>query len=204
MKKTLFLVLFAALVSAAAFAELPRFALSAGAGGQFTVDFTSMSSGGQSETESFVGGGAYAFFDATFVQAELGILLGGVSQTGAPDSLSLTGFRAGLFGKYPIALGSMTLFPLLGIDGVIWLSGKMGDFEIPSESLSDAGQFWIKAGVGADINLSEKLYLRPQFLYGIRLHTKAEKTMLDNLPSGADASIFGHGLDIKIAVGYRF
>jgi hypothetical protein len=54
-------------------------------------------------------------------------------------------------------------------------------------------RFWIKLGVGADFNLTEKLYIRPSFLYGINFGTKDSNDFRETY----DATAFYHGLDVR-------
>jgi len=62
-------------------------------------------------------------------------------------------------------------------------------------------RFWIKFGVGADFNLSDRMYLRPSFLYGINFGSKDDRDMKKD---DSEASSFHHGLNIRVAIGFRF
>lgn len=220
MKKVFLVLAVFGMCSAALFAQ--NLKLSAGLGGNFTADFTSYAltkdgkdAGYKAEdwNEHLIGGGFYLFFDATYVEANVGLLLGNSNRDKQPDDddqkkgYDVTAIKLGLFGKYPIDLGSFTLFPMLGIDGQLCIGGKMGGKDVPSEYKDDFNEgyswFWIKLGVGADIPLAEKFYLRPEFLYGIRFNTDNEKDTKDSAGKFLDA-IVGHGLDVRVAVGYRF
>jgi hypothetical protein len=219
--KKLILVLVIFGCGAALFAQ--GIGLSAGLGGNFTADFMSFALTQDAKDNNMeaadmnshlVGGGIYAFFDASYVEANVGLLFGNANQDktdGMSDDekkgMDVTALKLSLFGKYPIDLGGFTLFPMLGIDGQINLDGKVWGETIPDDFKEDFNKmfsyFWIKLGVGADIALSEKLYLRPEFLYGIRFNTDDEKDTLDSSPKMADA-IVGHGLDIRLALGFKF
>jgi hypothetical protein len=66
-------------------------------------------------------------------------------------------------------------------------------------------RLWIKLGVGADINLSDAMYLRPSILYGINFGTKNDNDTVDNYKKvpGLDVTSFWHGLDIRVALGFK-
>jgi hypothetical protein len=81
-----------------------------------------------------------------------------------------------------------------------------------TDEVVDSGDFsalWFKFGGGLDFAFMQKLYLRLEALYGIRLANTLEKDMKDmveDLP-GADVEVknlLGHGLTAKLAVGYKF
>lgn len=86
--------------------------------------------------------GVYGFFDATYVEATVAFsLIFGV----------IPSIEAGLLGKFPVYFSKFTLFPLLGMEFTFF----------PFLDL------WIRAGIGADIDISRRLYIRPEFLYGV-------------------------------------
>ena len=227
--KKLVLVLVMIGCGAALFAQ--GIGLSAGLGGNFAAQFMTFAptqdakdAGYKAEDDNghLIGGGIYAFFDATYVEANVGLMFGNANADKEPDSPSssssysdkgndVTALKLSLFGKYPIDLGGFTLFPMVGIDGQINLGGKYYGEDVPDDFKDFAGYefnelfsyFWIKAGVGVDIPLSDKLYLRPEFLYGIRFNTDQEKDYLDRDPKMAD-TIAGHGLDVRLALGFKF
>jgi hypothetical protein len=165
-----------------------------------------------------IGGSFFAFFDTTYVQLSLGLGIVGITyankdiqkaQKDANFTMTLTTFDIGVLGKFPIDMGAFTLFPALGFQyrvGVEYernyngVKSKFSDSdESPSEWLST---FWINFGVGADIPLSDSLYLRAMFLYGIGSLNKADKEYQD-----ARKDLFtqiNHGLDISVAIGFRF
>jgi len=205
--------------------------LSAGFGGNFTANFTNWDTEPKNLAESInstlVGGGFYGFFDATFVELNVGLLFGKENLSKTPKEkfdnydkgITVIALKLGLFGKYPINLDAFTIFPMLGIDGQIGLGGEYygedydttfkfnsGGYNYSTSStpkVSDLfNQFWFKLGVGADIPvaLDGKLYIRPSFLYGIRLNTKFEN---DYKEYSNIKSIVGHGLDIRVAIGYK-
>ncbi|MDR2694187.1 MAG: autotransporter domain-containing protein [Chitinispirillales bacterium] len=182
------------------------------------------------------GGGIQVFFDAAYAEIGLGLTFAGgtlsTERTRAGETVkddtsttaSGTGLNISVLGKYPIALSdAVTLFPTAGIDYATCLSasytsgGKTHDFDgktddgNPSEGEPKAGDFsslWIKFGVGLDYNLSDKLFLRPTVLYGIRLANKSENDMVDDMKVGAPSdaeinSVLGHGLTVKVGIGFK-
>ncbi|MDR1863439.1 MAG: hypothetical protein LBQ67_05905 [Treponema sp.] len=172
-------------------------------------------------------GGGYLFFDATYVELLLGFFGGsgkfkytheqtGQATQSAEYDVSLASINIGLLGKYPFALTSkLTLFPLLGIDYQITVSAKLDSSEGDDPAPGDFSALWFKAGGGVDYTITSNLYVRLEALYGIWLENKAEKDgknelrQSTNLPVTPDydvtaRNLFGHGLTVKLAVGYRF
>lgn len=245
MAKKTALALFAAVLTAGgALAQIP---LSAGLGGTFSAYFfdVSWNSNGKKVLDTFnmdsdlfnkhfIGGGFFAFFDATYGMASLGMNFYSViyvneeiheSMQDDNETESLTELTIGLYGKYPFDLGKVTLFPLLGIDIKLVLANTTSidgeefkytnidgeEFKYMNEDGEGANPFvdlsslWFKAGVGVDIPLNEKLYLRPMFLYGLGLNNRAQSIKLRDMNNPVTmASFINHGLDLKIALGYRF
>lgn len=208
----------------------PAGLFSAGVGGLIGGDFGGGAEGKADEgsmkfTTPYFGGGGYAFFDAKYAEFSLAFYGGGgkskmtmegggTSQTSENDS-SITNFNIGLLGKYPFAINDkLTLFPLLGIDYSICLSAKTDGEEHKNKDGNDApGDFsalWFKFGGGGDFSLTEKVYLRLEALYGIRLANKAEADMEDFIKAKAQGvdidtkTLLGHGLTVKLGVGYKF
>jgi hypothetical protein len=133
----------------------------------------------------------------------------------AKKGVDITALKLGLFGKLPIAMGGFTLFPMLGVDGQIFLGGSIGGDAVtePEDKIGwqdHINQVWFKLGVGADFDLpteSGKLFLRPELLYGLRLNTYTESVDIKAQKDAKTPSyngIIGHGLDVRVAIGYRF
>jgi len=212
MAKRIFLALLVlTLAAGGAFAQV-----SIGIGGDFAVSWDSITTTNGGSTYEMLytrsGGGFYAFFDATYVEVDVGMLFGSQKYKYSWSSGSLEydqGTRSyltlGLFGKYPIDLGGFTLFPMLGIQYDLGLSAKDTngkDIEFKDPSMADTlNRLWIKLGVGADINLGDSIYLRPSLLYGINFGTKVNN---DTVKAGTNTTGLYHGLDIRAALGFRF
>jgi hypothetical protein len=206
-------------------AALSALDLSAGLGGNFNAHFDTYAvskdgkdAGLKAEDYNahFVGGGLFAFFDATYVEADVGLLFGNHNNDKTSDmsdeqkkGLDITYLRLALYGKYPISMGNFTLAPMAGIDGLIGLGGKAYGEKVPNDALKldkfqeRVNNFWIRLGASADFNLTEEIYLRPAALYGIRFNTTDEKDTLDLAKDNLSA-IVGHGLEIRVAAGYKF
>jgi opacity protein-like surface antigen len=226
MKKRIFVLAVLAVVVAGGVFAQPEFKLSAGIGGYFTSDFgggAELSMGGLtgSNKAPYVGGGGFAFFDATYAELSLGFWVGGGKLTsespGQPDSslgMSYTGLDIGLLGKYPFVVSDqLSVFPLLGITYRVMLSVKDEDGReykglYKPGSSSDFSALWFKLGGGLDFSLTDSMYLRGSVLYGLRLPNAFEKDIVDfykAMVPGADTkTLLGHGLEVKLAIGYRF
>ena len=222
-KKVVVLAVLAAVIAGGAFAQ-SGLKLSAGVGGYFTSDFgggieASVSGQTVAYKTPYFGGGGFVFFDATYAEVNLGFFGGsGTSkQEGGPDTpdsdFSIMGLDIGLLGKYPLAMSDkLTLFPLLGIAYRVMLSVKdengnqyknRGGQEAPGEFSA----LWFRLGGGLDYSLTDTLFLRGEALYGLRLSNKVEddmKNSASNTPGVSADTRLGHGLEVKIAVGYKF
>ena len=212
--------------------------LSAGFGGTFRANFLNRiwTSDGKDYLDAMgmdedignanrIGGGFFAYFDATYVALTLGLGINDVSSANSDlreamkDAKMLetfTTFDIGLLGKFPIALGGFTLFPALGVelriplDNVSSVDGKKSSWsDISDEDLTEwMTEIWFKFGVGADIPLGQKLYLRSMFLYGFGSLSKADSDSLDLLSTMIAnkklADQINHGFDISLALGFKF
>jgi hypothetical protein len=159
-----------------------------------------------------------AFIDATFGMAAIGfcangntrqnvttVISGSTTDWAPSDDECRSGFLSmSLLGKYPFALGPVSLFPLLGIEYDLILYRKdVGGNDL---SIDNLDQFWFKAGAGADITLYRGLYIRPLVLSGFKLLNADEKKRVqDTIDAGASSSrctdfVFEGG----VQVGWRF
>jgi len=202
-KKVVLALLIAALVAGGAFAD----GLSAGGGLLF--DF---SGNNGVEADGVYRGirntsfGAYGFFDATYVEADISFARGSITMvaegggaSASADFGSAMQLGLSLLGKYPIELGSVLFFPLFGINYNMVLSFK----DVDGNSYDDAGdlsQFGILGGVGADFGLSDSLYLRAEGLFQLRFASKFQKDMAE----GGASTTLGMGPRIKVGIGYKF
>ena len=214
-KKCLLALILAVFITGGAFA-VPDLTFSIGAGGYFTSDFgggvVGISRGRAMETPYF-GGGGFIFLDATFAELSLGFFRAGGNVTSEMRygdinervrmSWFVEGLDIGLLGKYPFVIDNrLTLFPLLGINyRIIFYSRVDGD------SICAPGDFnalWFKFGGGLDFAVNNNIFLRGQALYGFRARNRRERDLVrDDISENARARL-GHGLTIKLGVGYRF
>lgn len=221
MKKFIAVLVIFLCMGTAAFAQIQ---MSAGVGGSFTAafdgggEFSLMGFSGGIEFP-YTGGSIYAFFDATYVEASIGLFFGTIEMTPtglmkeggmSKTSFKVDGLTLALLGKYPFDLGFMTLFPAVGIEYLAITKATSGN--VSYSDAKDLSHLWIKFGVGADFSITEQIYIRGTVLYGIRLESKAEKDMNDLIQDefssyGVDVdweSKLGHGIQIKVAVGWKF
>jgi hypothetical protein len=154
--------------------------------------------------------GATLFFDATYT--ELGLNLGGYNYDPFFAGGGFNGFNLGfsVYGKFPFTVGSVKLFPLLGMDSQLGLAYLDNQFNELPTSKNDMGKgtaadlynsVWIKFGAGVDANLTRSLYLRTSFLYGFKFYSSKEEDWKDDLD--IDTLIYS-GPTFRIAVGYKF
>jgi hypothetical protein len=138
-----------------------------------------------------------------------------------------------LLGRWPFRLSDrFTVFPLLGMDYHISLMQRRrqdghgfvydrtnppegiidhhqdGD-DISTFNLSDWNAFFVRIGGGAEFNLTDRLFLRGDLLYGIRLMTGYERKSLDLMRtlSGDSSPRLGglsSGPSLRLGVGWRF
>jgi len=139
---------------------------------------------GNDDTETDDGFGAFGYFDATYVQVSIGYHAG--DETGFLDS--------SVVGKYPIKLGKFSIFPLAGV-------GYARAVKTDSDtSKKDLSQFYLKGGIGGDIPVTEKLYIRPTVSFNYYLDNKFVNDYEDDF----DAKITNYAFEFSAALGYKF
>lgn len=171
---------------------------------------------GEAVAMPYSGGGAYLFFEAGYAEIFAGYSMGGgkwksaaASDKGALPDVRRSYMNIGVLTKYPVAAGSVKLFPLLGIDYEAVVSGEFkyanGDgYGVGDRpAASNLSAFWVKLGGGVDFNISESVYLRAQLLYGLRMPNNLEKEGADfNNYNGK--AITGQGFTVRTGVGVDF
>jgi opacity protein-like surface antigen len=215
----------AVMLALAGAASVSALDLSAGVGAVLVNNFSGGFSQKESHTFPWVGVGVNAFFDAQYVEANVGLVFCGgheqsISEGFTNDeydkSYSFTGLNIGALGKYPVALSdNMTLFPTAGLEYALILAGEetagAWDGNNGRSGASDHNTLWFKFGAGLDYAINDKLFLRPEILYGIGLPGKYQKDIVDEAKksaelSGSDVNIspnINHGFTVKVGVGYR-
>ena len=198
--------------------EQPPIKLSAG-GGVFCAN--SVGGGlnwgdGVQVTMPYIGGGAYLFFDAAYAETFAGLSVGGgkwesnnLSNDVVLPDMSRISVNIGVFAKYPVAVGNIKLFPLLGIDYEASLSVKLNadGYEYPFDehhAASDMSALWLKFGGGMDAALGEKMYIRAELLYGLRESNKFEEDGKESPDSGNAVENNASGVTAKIGFGINF
>ena len=152
----------------------------------------------------------YGFFDATYVEASVGLLfgfpsvktkvsVGGDSEKDTEKGFSSMGLSIAAMGKYPIALGKVIISPMAGIEYNLNLSYKI-DGEDAKEFMdddmkADLNDLWFKLGASADFAITESLFVRPVALFAIG----TKKNVLDDLFD----SQFNYKFDIGCSVGFK-
>ena len=146
------------------------------------------------------------FFDAQYALAQIGFnhtvgntksevkaSFGGTSTTNSSDmKLEVGYFNIGIFGKYPFAVGSAKISPMLGFEFDIATSAKYGGYDFPLKEKLNA--YWIDAGAGADIFVMKNLFIRPQLLLGFQMNKNDFITFQTN----------GIKIDAGIGAGWKF
>jgi len=189
---------------------------SAGAGGIFGAQF---GGGYSTSASSYVhfpvsGGGGFLFFDASYIEASVGVFFGTMKYDAqawifalSGDFGSFTSVNVGALGKYPLELDSFILYPLLGLEYDINIvatntSGNPIKDKDGNENAMQFSALWVKGGIGGDFDIADSLYLRGQFLYGVRLPNQYET---DSVAANSNLKTdLGHGLTVKLALGFRF
>jgi hypothetical protein len=228
MKKIVIFLVLAALITGGAFAQMS-------VGGGVFLDM-SFGNGTKNDTLKMKSGsnntsfGGFIFFDANYVEVDVGFAYGSLKGTYTIDGKTPAGYQDdgggnalqldfSVLGKYPINLGSLTVFPLVGINYNVVLSikGKGSDkFEskIPyldnnyrlqeTSAMAEFSQFGLLAGVGLDVPFSNNLFFRAEALLNMRF---ASKSARESITPGSDKdtkTTLGFGPRIKIGIGFRF
>jgi hypothetical protein len=170
--------------------------------------------------------GLYAFFDAKYVEAEIGFykaFFGNYEQSDFGDPLDLTSdykdidlsyLDLGIALKYPMEFNNFVLAPLIGFN---YWKNMRADYGY--ESAQDAGQdmkkkdwdqMWIKAGLSLDRYFTRKLYLRLTAKLDFPIQTNDWKDRGNNIEDffgtaidGVNSTYFGVGGDFALSLGYR-
>jgi len=183
--------------------------------------------------------GLFAFFDATFATLGIIFQTGAnnfdesvyIDGTWNPDeSRSGQGWETilgiSLLGRWPFRLNErVTVFPLLGMDYLISLiqrrSDEYGliynrddglreaDKNDNAFHISDWNSFIVRLGGGVELDLTDRIFLRGDLLYGIRLMTGWERKNLAFMRgfSGDPSPRLGglsSGPSVRLSTGWRF
>jgi len=189
---------------------------SAGAGGFYASDFGGGVKNGGSAAFSmpYNGVGVYLFFDAAYLEVFGGYSGGSgpwVSGPGVDPAVDMrrTYLSGGIFAKYPIDVGLARLFPIVGIDYEASMSfdisgpgGRAYDFGAGDAHAGVVSALWFKFGGGVDFDVTERVYIRAELLYGVRTANKLENDIAGR-DSDREANL-GHGVTFRVGGGVRF
>lgn len=155
--------------------------LAAGGGISLNPVFVSSEFGGYSEFESDTGFGVRAFGDLKYLEVSVGLVL--------YDDRSYASGCALV--KVPFRVRSWSIFPLAGGE-------YRYDLDVPNASV-----LLVKGGLGADIPLTGRMFLRPEILAGYMFRSRQEDERLEAYKAYGGASILKISVDISLYVGYR-
>ena len=164
------------------------------------------------ETTTFNGVfGAWAFFDGAFLELSAG--LGGTHGIQGEDWWTFYDgngmvLQMAAFGKYPFKIGSSGVYyPLIGVDFQrLLLAMDRTGIPFSETALEDAKEWynstWLKLGAGLDLDMTQNLYFRAQFLYGFKFYSKPEQEVWESRRGSVQLFAY-HGPTFRIAVGYK-
>jgi len=195
---------------------MPEIKLSAGGGVFYAGDFGGgvIDGGKLAFSMPYNGVGVYLFFDAVYAEIFGGYSGGSgswVSGSGVDPAVDMrrTYLSGGIFAKYPIDVGVLRLFPLVGIDYEASMSfdvsapdGRAYDFGAGDAHAGAVSALWFKFGGGVDFGVTERVYIRAELLYGVRTANQLENDIADRY-SDREANP-GHGVTFKVGGGVRF
>jgi len=229
MKKA-FIALLVACLSCAALAADTDLITSAGIGFSVSpyshVEKATTEANTSKSTEKTLLFGGFAYFDATYAQLSFGFvrsdanasykvtddlgIMGGAIDASYADYPVATCLSFGLLCKYPFDMDGFFIFPILGFEYDLNLSykdaeGKDLKADMTDDQKANLNMFWIKAGLGLDIPIAGKIYLRPEVLASYKLRSKSDKDAIDTYTAdGAkDVSVTTVKVDIGLLLGYK-
>jgi hypothetical protein len=126
------------------------------------------------------------------------------------DEESFIGLSA--YGKFPISLGSLSVFPMLGAEYLLTTSLATADGTDFLDSLNAFGEslylgrLFVEAGLGLDFNMGSKLFARGIALYGIKIPSSYDDTYISEQESLGyfNESVSVSLLKLNFSVGFRF
>jgi hypothetical protein len=211
--KRLLLVLALVCLTTAAFA----FDIGAGVSGSYYMSSLKGQSSGI-PTEVLITGIPFnfmAFVDAGYLQFNAGYrmvdgyhmkgIVNGSVVAEADQDAKLSYVSLAGYGKFPIELGPIVLFPMVGIEYNLAVAGTVAGTKLSSSDLKDLNEFWIKAGVGADIPVSPQFYIRPELMVGYKLLSKPENDEVASVKAGGatDVSLLDLSFELAVLFGVK-
>ena len=167
--------------------------------------------------------GVNGFFDAQYVTAKLGLAFKvGDPKTSiylnvngtdilnrniAQEKLSLTYMNFALLGKYPFKVGIAKIYPLLGFDFRINVSAKYDGEDMKehmtSEKKNALNQYYFVLGLGSDIYVMDKLFIRPMAMFGIQMNPAKDNPFLEGSANLTVKNGFNYMINAGLSVGYQ-
>jgi len=198
-----------------------RIKISAGAGALMPRDFGGGASWGNGERVAmpYTGFGAYLFADAMYAEAFFGYSSGGGkwesdnTDPGNLPEMERSCLHIGVIVKYPFGAGWAKFSPLIGLDYDLSIDGTIKNADndnyvfngkngrLGSNALS---AMWVRLGGGFDFEMGRRVYLRSEFMYGMRTANAYENNAAARADDGSGTTMTGHGFTLKIGVGMRF
>ena len=127
------------------------------------------------------------------------------ADTGTKGYATISGYL-----KYPFTVGQYILLPLLGFEydvNALNLDANGNDLRgsMTAQQRDNENQFWLKFGMGAQLDMAPWGYLRARFLVGWKLPNQAESDAVANARSspGWDATLRTLEPEIGFAVGFN-
>jgi hypothetical protein len=160
---------------------------------------------------SFAGLGLRAFFDFTYGEVSIGysgavtklnvkVSALGTSMSANVDwAISVVDLR--LVGKYPVYFDSFTLFPLIGLEKYLCLSGSEMGVTFTSDDKSDLSPWFLLAGVEGDFKIANQLYVRTQLTAAYNLTSKRRSAYYTGVTY---QSSYGWEIQVAAGIGYSF
>ncbi len=196
---------------------------SIGVGGLFGSNFGGGYKGGGRNLLSapHLGGAGEVFFSSEYAEAAVGFITasgvwvdsvgGGAASSKVNTDVSTMTVNVGVWVKYPYHLAeAFKLFPIAGLDYEIYVYGLYSRTngvtnKVEEERMvspNNLSRLWFKGGAGADVGLSERIYIHSAVLYGVGWKNSVERNVV-KADKYAVVNV-SHGLTAKVGVGYMF
>ena len=213
-------VIFALLALAATGAFAQGFSVSLGGGGLFDWSLNNGVKEDLGGGDTLHGGeqvlnfGGYVFLDLTYFELDVGFAygsrtvyaktnFGGIKFSSSTNGGSYLQLVFSWLGKYPIKMGSVTFFPLLGGNFNMVLTWLYNGATVPGEHIKKLSHLGLLGGVGLDFDINGSLFIRVEALfhlaYPMAIYVDYANTDPDNI-----SPTFGMGPRINVAIGYKF
>jgi len=160
------------------------------------------------ERANSFGIGVNGFFDATYIEINVGLLFtNSKTDVSGAKAIDTTDLTLGFIGKFPISIGEKAkFFPFAGIEYNLILAEEFdGEDMLKNVSSSDKADSMqnlkILLGAGFDFDINDGMYFRAEASYGIFIDNKGDKDFKD---SDSDNKLIRGIIPIKLGVGFRF